>query len=61
MDYGAGVWKVKPLTKELSNVSYSLYIDSGGLITDYLNDLFASQSIINLYKGVLSSSKKKAK
>ena len=61
IDYGAGIWKVEPLTENLSNVSYSLYMDSGGLITDYLNDLFASQSIINLYKAVLSSGSKKAK
>jgi len=59
IDYGAGIWKVEPLTENLSNVSYSLYMDSGGLITDYLNDLFASQSVINLYKGVVKKSKKK--
>ena len=58
IDYGAGIWKVEPLTENLSNVSYSLYMDSGGLITDYLNDLFASQSVINLYKGVVKNSKK---
>ena len=58
MEYGAGIWKAQPITKEMSNVSYSLYMDSGGLITDYLNDLFSSQSVINLYKGVLSSSRK---
>ena len=58
MDYGAGIWKAQPITKKMSNVSYSLYMDSGGLITDYLNDLFSSQSVINLYKGVLSSSRK---
>ena len=61
MDYGAGIWKAKPITKEMTNVSYSLYMDSGGLITDYLNDLFSSQSLINLYKGVLSVSKKGVK
>ncbi len=59
IDYGAGIWKVEPITQNLSSVSYSLYMDSGGLITDYLNDLFASQSIINLYKGVIKNSKKK--
>ena len=58
MDYGAGIWKANPITEKLSNVSYSLYMDSGGLITDYLNDLFSSQSVINLYKGVLSTSKR---
>ena len=61
IDYGAGIWRAQPITKELSNVSYSLYMDSGGLITNYLNDLFTSQSLINLYKGVLSSSRKEAK
>ena len=61
IDYGAGIWKVEPITQNLSSVSYSLYMDSGGLIIDSLNDLFASQSIVNLYKAVLSSSGKKAK
>ena len=61
IDYGAGIWKVEPITQNLSSLSYSLYMDSGGLITDYLNDLFASQSIINLYKGVIKNSKKQSR
>ncbi len=61
IDYGAGIWKAKPITKKMSKVSYSLYMDSGGLITDYLNDLFSSQSVINLYKGVLSVGSKEVR
>ena len=57
LDYGAGFWYVEPLTESISQVSYTLYMDSGGSLTNNLNDLFTSQSIINLYKSVLTEGK----
>ena len=57
LDYGAGFWYVEPLTESISQVSYTLYMDSGGALTNNLNDLFTSQSIINLYKSVLTEGK----
>ena len=59
LDYGAGFWYVEPLTESISQVSYTLYMDSGGALTNNLNDLFTSQSIINLYKNVLKEGKKR--
>ena len=61
LDYAAGLWNIKPITDNLSSVSYALYMDSGGLIADYLNDLLTSQSILTLYKGVLKKSRKESK
>ncbi len=57
IDYGAGIWNVRKITDNLNEISYALYMDSGGSLSDYLNDLFASESIIELYKGVLNKSK----
>tara|TARA_Y100001968_G_scaffold321423_1_gene355790 strand:- start:940 stop:1608 length:669 start_codon:yes stop_codon:yes gene_type:complete len=61
MDYGAGFWETVPLTENLSQVSYVLYMDSGGSLSNNLNDLLTSQSIINLYKSVLNEGYKKSK
>ena len=61
MDYGAGFWEVDILTENLSQISYILYMDSGGALTNNLNDLFTSQSIIDLYQSVLIESNKKSK
>ena len=56
LDYAAGVWRVEPVTENLTQVSYALYMDSGGLITDNLNDLFSSQFIIKFYKQIMKHS-----
>tara|TARA_B100001778_G_scaffold331327_1_gene335534 strand:+ start:25 stop:693 length:669 start_codon:yes stop_codon:yes gene_type:complete len=61
MDYGAGLWEIEILTESLSRASYILYMDAGGSLTNNLNDLFASQSIIDLYQSILKESNKKAK
>ena len=61
LDYGAGFWYAEPLTERISKVSYTLYMDSGGALTNNLNDLFTSQSIINLYKSVLKEGKNRLK
>ena len=61
LDYGAGFWYAEPLTESISKVSYTLYMDSGGALTNNLNDLFTSQSIINLYKSVLKEGKNRLK
>ena len=58
IDYGAGLWEVHPISENLTKVSYSLYMDSGGDLTDYLNDFFNSQTIITLFKGVLKEPNK---
>ena len=56
LDYAAGVWIIEPVTENLTQVSYALYMDSGGLITDNLNDLFSSQFIIKFYKQIMKHS-----
>ena len=61
MDYGAGLWEIEILTESLSQASYILYMDAGGSLTNNLNDLFTSQSIIDLYKSIFKESNKKAK
>ena len=57
IDNGAGVWKIDKISDNLSKVSYSLYMDSGGSLSDYINDLLASQSIVLLFNGVLKKSR----
>ena len=57
LDYAAGAWKIEPITENLTQVSYALYMDSGGLITDNLNDLFSSQFIVKFYKQIITHSK----
>ena len=49
LDYGAGFWYVEPLTESISQVSYTLYMDSGGALTNNLNDLLNIDDE-NLYK-----------
>ena len=61
LNYGAGLWEIEPLTENLSQVSYALYMDSGGSLSYNLNDLFTSQSIINLYKSVLNEGNRNSK
>ena len=56
INYGAGAWRVDKISDNLSKISYSLYMDSGGSLSNYLNDLLASQSIIMLFNGVLKKS-----
>ena len=58
LDYGAGLWRLESITENLTQVSYALYMDSGGLVTDNLNDLFTSQFIVKFYKEVLEHSRK---
>ncbi|MAV64934.1 MAG: hypothetical protein CBD97_02600 [Pelagibacteraceae bacterium TMED237] len=53
MQEGAGFWEVEYLSDNFSQVSYALYMDSAGSISDYLNDYLNSYSIINLFKSVL--------
>ena len=53
IEYGAGLWKLEPISDNLSKISYSLYMDSGGHLSSDLNDFFNSQSIITLFKSVL--------
>tara|TARA_Y100000768_G_scaffold164332_1_gene122945 strand:- start:2228 stop:2926 length:699 start_codon:yes stop_codon:yes gene_type:complete len=53
VEHGAGMWKIDNVSGNLSKVSYSLYMDSGGSLSDYLNDFIASQSIIMLFNGIL--------
>ncbi len=57
ISYGAGLWRVDKISDNLSKVSYSLYMDSGGSLSNYLNDLLTSQSIILLFNGVLNKSR----
>ena len=57
IEEGAGFWEVKPLSDNFSQVSYALYMDSGGNISDYLNDYFNSYSIVDLFKSVLKKTK----
>ena len=61
LDYGAGLWEINPLTENLTQVSYALYMDSGGSLSYNLNDLFTSQSILNLYQSVLDESNERSK
>jgi len=56
LNSGAGYWKINNLSENISKVSYILYMDSGGSLTASLNDYFASQSIINLFKSILKES-----
>ena len=53
VERGAGLWRIDNLSENLSKVSYSLYMDSGGSLSDYLNDFITSQSIIMLFNGIL--------
>ena len=53
VEHGAGIWKIENISENLSKVSYSLYMDSGGSLSDYLNDFITSQSIIMLFNGIL--------
>lgn len=57
IEEGAGFWEVKSLSDNFSQVSYALYMDSGGNISDYLNDYFNSYSIVELFKSVLKRTK----
>tara|TARA_Y100001968_G_scaffold211892_1_gene195025 strand:- start:872 stop:1540 length:669 start_codon:yes stop_codon:yes gene_type:complete len=57
MNYGAGLWRVDKISDNLSKVSYSLYMDSGGSLSNHLNDLLTSQSIVLLFNGVLKKSR----
>ena len=57
INYGAGMWKIDQVSENLNKVSYALYMDSGGQLSNYLNDLLVSESIILLFKGVLNKSK----
>jgi len=59
LNSGAGYWKINNLADNISKVSYILYMDSGGSLTATLNDYFASQSIINLFKNILRESYKR--
>ena len=58
LDYGAGIWRLYSISDNITKVSYSLYMDSGGDLSNYLNDFFNSQSIITLFKGVLKEASK---
>ena len=53
VERGAGLWRIDSLSENLNKVSYSLYMDSGGSLSDYLNDFITSQSIIMLFNGIL--------
>ena len=53
VERGAGLWRIDNLSENLNKVSYSLYMDSGGSLPDYLNDFITSQSIIMLFNGIL--------
>ena len=57
INYGAGIWKIDQVSDNLNKVSYALYMDSGGQLSHYLNDLLVSESIILLFKGVLNKSR----
>ncbi|MDC2984609.1 hypothetical protein OAY83_00895, partial [Candidatus Marinimicrobia bacterium] len=59
LNSGAGYWKINNLADNISKVSYILYMDSGGSLTATLNDYFASQSIIKLFKNILRESYKR--
>ena len=50
--FGAGIWKAEPYTSMGYKVSYSLYMDPGGSIPDFLIDLINKQSIIGLFRDV---------
>ena len=49
---GAGIWQTEEISSDIFNISYSLYMDPGGSIPDFLIDIINRESIVGLFRDV---------
>ena len=52
LSYGAGIWQTEEISSDIFNISYSLYMDPGGSIPDFLIDIINRESIVGLFRDV---------
>ena len=54
LSFGAGIWQAEELSTSIYKISYSLYMDPGGSIPDFLIDIINRESIVGLFRDVES-------
>tara|TARA_B100001146_G_C16193185_1_gene440196 strand:+ start:1327 stop:2022 length:696 start_codon:yes stop_codon:yes gene_type:complete len=54
IEYGAGIWKSEHISPGKNKISYSLYMDPGGSIPDFIVDKINEQSILGLFQDAVN-------